>query len=51
MNRRLIYALAGLALLLSVAAGALAAAVDSAAGLAGTLTGTLGIIPGVGILL
>ena len=34
MKRRLTYALAGLALLLSVAAGAVAAEVDRAAGLA-----------------
>ena len=44
MKRRLTYALAGLALLLSVAAGAVAAEIDRAAGLATTINGTMEVI-------
>jgi hypothetical protein len=46
MKRRLTYALAGLALLLSVAAGALAAEVDGAAGLADLTNGTINVDSG-----
>jgi hypothetical protein len=46
MKRRLTYALAGLALLLSVAAGAVAAAVDGAAGLAVLTNGTINVEDG-----
>ena len=46
MKRRLISALAGLALLLSVAAGAVAAEVDGAAGLAVLTNGTINVDSG-----
>ena len=44
MKRRLIYALAGLVLLLSVAAGAVAAQIDGVSGLAGTINGDIVVV-------